>query len=338
MKIVVMATGPFSVPMIRAVSRSSHVIQTLITKPERDRPGKKGAAIAPAKKIAEEFDLPILTPHSANDPDFITQLKSLAPDVLLVCDYGQILSAETLAAARLGGLNLHGSLLPAYRGAAPVQWAIYRGETETGVSVIHMTPKLDAGPIVCHINVTMDPQETAAQLEWRLAELGAPLVLQALEILAAWDGSSPLGIPQDPQRISTARRLRKEDAVVDWNRSAQEIWNQVKAFDPWPGAVTAFTDAKGTPQTLRLVEVNPLKESRTMPPGPVPSQTGVSGASSPKPGTIHITSTQNLFVSTGDGWLELKRVIPANRKEISGAEFVRGYRLKIGDKLVHCQN
>ncbi len=319
MRIIVMATGPFSVPMFKALVLARHDVVALVTRPEKAAAGRRPPA-SPARLTADEFSVPVLTPISANDPEFVQQLSQLHPELLVVCDYGQILSKETLSTTRWGGINLHGSLLPAYRGAAPVQWALYRGETETGVTVIHMNPKLDAGPCLCQVRVAIGPRETAPELEARLAEAGAPLVLQAVEQLQDWDGTSPLGHPQNASRVSTARRLKKEDAQVTWSRSACQIVDQIRAFQPWPGCMTDFLDPKGVRQALRLLKGQVAEEA-------------IELATSPVPGSILPNPENALLVQTGQGILRIDQVIPANRRAITGADFLRGYRLKPGDAL-----
>ena len=163
------------------------------------------------------------------------EFRQLSPDLLVVCDYGEILRPETLATARLGGINLHGSLLPKYRGAAPVQWAILRGETETGNSIIQMTPGLDAGPCLAQQRTPIDPDEDAEQLETRLAAMGAELVLRVIDEL---ESGTAKPIAQDAGLASKAPRLKKEQGAIDWSRPAQEIKNQVRGLRPWPRAFT----------------------------------------------------------------------------------------------------
>ena len=172
------------------------------------------------------------------------QLRELNSDLLVVCDFGQILSSQALSVARLGGINLHGSLLPKYRGAAPVNRAIWNGEEETGVTVLHMTPRLDAGPSLGRKSTAILPDENAGQLEQRLSKLGVDAVAESLTLLQQWDGTSPIGQVQDPGLATNSPRLSKADGRVDWTQSAQRISNQVRALNPWPGTFTAWRRPK----------------------------------------------------------------------------------------------
>ena len=199
--------------------------------------------------VAEEAGLDVFVPESINSPEAHAWLRERSADLFVVCDYGQILSRETLALSRLGGINLHASLLPKYRGAAPINWAIYHGETETGVTVIHMTPQLDAGPSLVQRSTPIAPDETAPQLEARLAQLGVDAVIEAIMLLAA--GTSGAGIVQNQAAATKTPRLKKQDGLIDWSRSAAAIYNQIRAFQPWPKSYTLLR-REGLPE-LRLI-------------------------------------------------------------------------------------
>ena len=176
MRLIMMGTGPFAAPTFRTLYDSPHEMAALATAPMRTHRGKEVAPPSSLRAIAAEHNTPILDPEDANSAESQARLAALRADLLVVCDYGQILAPKTLAVARCGGVNLHASLLPKYRGAAPIQWAIYHGETETGVTIIHMTPQLDAGPCIAQLRVPILPDETAGQLEPRLADAGAELM------------------------------------------------------------------------------------------------------------------------------------------------------------------
>jgi methionyl-tRNA formyltransferase len=320
-RIVVMGTGPFAVPTFHALIASSHQIGALFTQPERVGPGRgKGAAKGaanPMRAAAEQAGIPVHDPPDVNSQAAQRTLRELAPDLLMVCDYGQILSDETLATARLGGVNLHGSLLPRYRGAAPVNWAILEGETETGVTVIHMSRRLDAGPILCGRRTGIGPDEDALQLENRLAELGVSAVREAIERLAAWDGSSPLGEPQDKRHVSRAPRLKKSDGRIDWNQPARRIVDQVRAFKPWPGSFTFVPHPGGNPQRLILDQVRWVA-----PPTDAP------------PGSIVAAGDGCLQVAAGDGArVQIERLQPAGKRVMASDEFLRGHPLRLGQRL-----
>jgi len=308
--LIVMGTGPFGVPMFRRLLESGRPIAALVTQPDRPRHGRSVAPRNPMRELAEQHEIEVFAPESINTPEAHAKLVECNADLLVVCDYGQILSRATLAATRLGGINLHGSLLPKYRGAAPIQWAIYRGETETGVSVLHITPQLDAGPVIVQLRTPIGPAETAAQLEPRLAELGAAAVESALTELEVHEITS--AVVQEPALASKAPRLKKSDGLVDWGRSAAAIFNQVRAFTPWPKSYTFWQPPSGQPLRLILEEVAPL------PPGEAAS-----------PGSI-LTTDKELIVACGEGRLAIPRLQPAGKRVLSTAEFLRGYPVRSG--------
>ncbi len=310
MRIVVMGTGPFAVPLFEALCDSPHDVLALVTQPPRDARGKSLAA--PMREAALARGLPVLDPLSINTAEARAALARFEPDLFVVADYGQILSPETLAIARHGGVNLHGSVLPKYRGAAPIAWALYNGDLETGVTVIHMTPRVDAGPCLCVATTPIDPDENAVELEARLSRLGAPLVCRAVDDLAAGRVAS---LPQDPALATPARRLRKSDARLDWSRSAVQLKNQIRAFEPWP---RNFTHWLRTGEPLRMMI----------------GKTSIADQAAPAPpGTVLTARGDNLIVATGAGGLALHEVQPASKRLLGVAEFLRGYPLQAGDRL-----
>lgn len=320
MRLVMLGTGPFAVPTFHALLAGEHEIAALVTRPARAVHGKQKQPVQPMRAVAEERGLPVFAPESINSPEGQEILRSLAGDLLVVCDYGQILSSATLALARLGGINLHGSLLPRYRGAAPVNWAVYHGDRETGVTVIHMTPLLDGGPILAIRRVAIGDEETTPELEPRLAEIGVSAVMESLELLARGGDTTQLGSPQDKSLVSKAPRLKKEDGLVDWSRTAEQIRNQVRAFKPWPTTYTFFAK-EGEPQRLILDAVSVVSAEQAV------------GVSSGAPGTIVRGDTKHLWVQTGGGLLALDRVQPANKRAMAIAEFLAGHRLPAGERL-----
>jgi methionyl-tRNA formyltransferase len=316
MRLIMLGTGPFAVPMLRALAANrAHQIALVVTRPPTDR--KKTAS--PLQRAGQELALPIWSPGTVNSSDAQAHLRSLGADLLVVCDYGEILRPETLATARLGGINLHGSLLPKFRGAAPVQWAILRGEAETGVSIIQMTPGLDAGPLLAQVRTPIDPDEDADQLEARLAAIGAELVVRVVDDLRA--GTTRL-IPQDASQASKAPRLKKEKGAIDWSRPAQEIKNQVRALRPWPRAYTFLRRAGAEPLRLSIDRVSihplPLGEGRVR--------------EHFSPGTI-LDASSRLLIATGDAPLEILELQPAGKRSMPASDFLRGQRIQPGDRF-----
>ena len=264
---------------------------------------------------ADELGIPVWQPETVNSDEAVSQLAADRPDLLVVCDYGEILKPAALAVARLGGVNLHGSLLPKYRGAAPVQWAVLNGDAETGNTVIQMTPGLDAGPCLGVQRMPIDPDETAGELEVRLAEQGAELVRSVIAALAAGTAEP---VKQDRSQASKASRLQKEDGAIDWSRPAAAIKNQVRALDPWPRAYTHWQRGTGEPLRLIIHRV-----------GLVASATS-AGA---EPGTI-LEAGPRLVISAGTSAVELLAIQPAGKRVMTAGELLRGYPLAIGDQLI----
>jgi methionyl-tRNA formyltransferase len=321
-----MGTGPFAVPMFRAILASPHRVLALVTRPDRPAHRRERAPVNPMRDAARENDLEVFEPESINSPEAGAWLREKSAHLFVVCDYGQILSRQTLALVRLGGINLHASLLPKYRGAAPINWAIYYGESETGVTVIHMTPQLDAGPGLVQRRTPISPAETAPELETRLAELGAGAVLEAIEILAR--GENDAGIPQDPKLASKAPRLKKEDGLVDWSRSAVEIFNQIRALEPWPRTFTFVTTTGGQRLQVSLEKVTPLKVNHLL---PIPQ--ALARKNETQSGTVVDVAKDKLIVKCGSGALAIDALKPAGKRAMTIAQFLCGHALHSCDKL-----
>jgi methionyl-tRNA formyltransferase len=312
MRVIMMGTGPFAVPTFRALVDAPHEVLALFTRPARPLHGKSRAEANPMRELALERGIRVHEPENVNAPHARSVLASYRPDLLLVCDYGQILKPETLEIARLGGINLHGSLLPKYRGAAPVNWALYYGETETGVTVIHMTSGVDAGPAIAQAKTPIGPHETAAELEPRLAELGAPLVVEAIGALEA---GAVQAIEQDAAQATRAPRLKKEFGAADWSRPAAALANQVRALEPWPRTYTFWLRPGGEP--LRVI----LERVRVVP--------GAGGEA----GSVLEAAGDKLVVAAGAGGLAIEAIQPAGKRALSTAEFLRGYPVRPGERF-----
>jgi methionyl-tRNA formyltransferase len=308
MRLIMLGTGPFAVPTLEALAASAHQVVLVVTRPPRGR----DAQASPIERVSQSLGLETWAPDSVNTPASQSRLAALGADLLVVCDYGEILRPATLATTRLGGVNLHGSLLPKYRGAAPVQWAILRGETETGNSVIQMTPGLDAGPCLAQERTPIDPDEDAVALEARLAAMGAKLVMCVVDQLAA--GTARL-VEQNPGEASKAPRLTKEHGAIDWSRSAVEIKNLVRAVRPWPRAHTFWHRAGGVPLRLNIDRVQ------------------LVAAGEPDAAGVVMEASKQLIVATGDGALELLELQPAGKRSMSAGEFLRGHRVSVGDRF-----
>lgn len=323
LKLILMGTGPFAVPTFEALVEAGHEVLLVVTRPAAAVKSRRGPPPAPVREFAAARGLPLESPPSVNTPETIARLQTLDPDLLVVCDFGQILSDAALSVARLGGINLHGSLLPAFRGAAPVQRALLAGEPVTGVSIIHMTPKLDGGPILAASETPIRLDETAGELEHRLARLGVEPTLASVRTLAAWDGHSPIGSPQDPKRVSRAPRLHKEEGKIDWRRTAEQVDWHVRGMSPWPGAFTEVAiEFDKPPLRIAVRQITIIERESLFPSHEYPTTL---------PGML-IDAAQ-FTVATGRGAIRIDRLQAAGRGEVTGAEFLRGYRLQVGTRL-----
>jgi methionyl-tRNA formyltransferase len=309
MRLVMLGTGPFAVPTLRLLAASLHDVVRVVTRPPRGR----RAEPPPMQVAAEELDLPVWQPETVNADDGVAELSALHADLLVVCDYGEILKPPALAAARLGGINLHGSLLPKYRGAAPVQWAILNGDAETGNTVIQMTPGLDAGPCLGVERLAIEPDETAGELEARLSARGGALVLKVVNELAAGTARPQ---SQAKGQATKAPRLEKEHGLVDWSRPAVAIKNQVRALDPWPRAYTHWRRGAGEPLRIILHRVQAVDSP-------------VGGAT---PGTV-VEAGPRLIVAAGEGAVEILDLQPSGKRVMGASEFLRGYPIPLGAVL-----
>lgn len=329
MRVVIMGTGPFALPACRQIMVEGHSIPLVVTRPAAQPLAKKPPP-RPVFEWATQAGLPIFEPASINTEAAIARLAELQADLFFVCDYGQILSRACLSASRLGGINLHGSLLPRHRGAAPVQWALLSGDQQAGVTVIHMTPQLDAGPALAIARTEILPDETAAELEPRLAELGVEATITAIRTLANWDGLSPLGQLQSGELVTKAPRLKKEDGQLDFAKTAEQLERQVRGCQPWPGT---FADLQlSADKQLRML----IRSARGIP-------QRVAALKGAEPGVVRIVSGTEaaqassvdrdwsgawktlLGVATGSGTLLISRLQPAGKREMTVDEFVRGH-------------
>jgi methionyl-tRNA formyltransferase len=320
MRLVMMGTGTFAEPTFDALLASSHAVVGLVTQPDRPVGQERGSTRQVGrgmKQIALDRNIPVLQPESINTPPGVAALQALQADLLVVAAYGQMLSRDVLATAPHGGINVHASLLPKYRGAAPVAWAIYHGEQETGVTIIKMSVALDAGDMLAQEKLTIDTDETAGALEGRLAQLGARLAVRVVDQIAA---GTTHGVKQDKSLATKAPKLTKEHGLIDWSRPAQAVCNQIRAMLPWPTAYTFLHRAGQAPVRLIVCRARPGEPE-------VPMDPLAPGATMSAPGP-------KLWVAAGDrSFVELLELQPAGKKRMTAAEFLRGRSLHPGDHL-----
>jgi methionyl-tRNA formyltransferase len=324
MKLVLMGTGPFAVPSFDALAVRGETILAVVVRPSVQSHQGKSPPESPVRRWAEQRGLPIVSPSSINDPAATQWLRSLQADLMVVCDYGQILSRDALAAVRLGGINLHGSLLPRHRGAAPVQWSILAGDTNAGVSVIHMTPALDSGPVIESISTPIGHEEDAGHLESRLSQLGAAATLRSVDSLR---DESEQSIHQQSERATRAPRLVKQDGELHFGYSAESIDRQIRGLQPWPGAFGNLSLPDGKQVRLIVCKAHPIAIE---PPqnGDNPHEIGslLYGDRLKKiAGSYPHFQLGPLCVQTGQGLLALDIVQPSGKKPMTSEEFLRGY-------------
>ena len=313
-----MGTAPFALPSLNALFEAGFNIASVFTQPDKPRGRGQLLQAPPVKQRASELHLPITQPHSLNAEETQRFVRDLAPDLIVVVAYGKILPAWLLAFPKYGCINVHGSLLPKYRGAAPVHWAIANGEEQTGVCTMLLDEGLDTGPVYLCSETSVGQDETAPQLYERLAAMGGPLIVRTIEGILS---GTLTPNPQDDSRATLAPRLKKEDGFLNWEAPAEEIHNRVRAFNPWPGTVTQFRDT-----TCKILK----------------TAVGVSHAGSSTylldhglaPGSLLI-SKGRLAVICGNGMpLEILSIQPENRKAISGGDFANGVRIQTDEKFV----
>jgi len=321
-RLILMGTGPFAVPAFDALCEAGHEVALVVTRPAVTNRSRKGPPPSPVRDFAARHSFSLFDPESINTPASVARLADERAALLVVCDYGHILSSDALSTAPLGGINLHGSLLPAYRGAAPVQWAVLNGDAFAGVSIIHMTPRLDGGPVLATAKISIEPKDTSGTLEAKLATLGIEPTLASVELLAQWNGVEVIGKPQDKSLVSRAPRLSKPFGQIDWNRSAVEIDRHIRGMQPWPGA---FTDVTISPdrEPLRIaVRTATIELGLVVPPSATPGL---------------LLDDHSLRIATGPaaspGVIRIDRLQPAGRNEVTAEEFIRGHRIRSGAKF-----
>ncbi len=310
MKLLFFGSPVFAVPSLRALHGAGHEVAMIVTQPDRPKGRHRTLVPTAVKEAAGELALPVYQPARASAPDSVEFLASQLADLAVTVAYGEVLAPEVLETTEGGYLNVHASLLPDYRGAAPINWAVIRGETETGVSVIRMAPKLDAGPVLAQRRTPIGPDETAGELSERLAEMGAEAVVEVMGRLAA--GEDVQATPQPARTCFFARKLTKEDGRLDWSLTAEEIHNRIRGLTPGPGA---------------YCELGPLRLALL--------SAGVAAVQHPagEPGAVVGAGEDGILVRTGAGVVCLRRLKPAGGRAMDAGDFLRGHRVSVGDRF-----
>lgn len=308
MRVLFWGTPDFATPPLRALLGEGFDVAAVVTQP--DKPvGRSRSQLqpSPVKLVALEEGLPVLQPEKPRGEEFVAQLRELAPDISVVVAYGHILSKEVIDLPRLGTLNIHASLLPEYRGAAPIQAAIRDGLEWTGVSIMRMEPKLDAGPVILQLGTTVNADETYGELALRLSELGAAALVEALTLI---DVGQAKETPQDDALATYAGKIDRDSARVDWSKDAATVSRLIRAYDPRPGAFSRLGAAEVKLFGARVAE----------------SATG-------SPGEVLAATTEGLLVAAAKGAVQVAQVQPSGKKRMSADEWLRGRGVAVGQRF-----
>ncbi len=308
MRIVFMGTPEFAVPSLESLLRSGDQVVGVVSQPDRPKGRGHQLVAPPVKLVAERAGIPVMQPLKIRTPEFLQALSDWKPELIAVAAYGRILHTPILRLPPMGCVNVHGSLLPKYRGAAPVQWAVINGETETGITTMLMDEGMDTGPMLLQGALPILPDDTAGTLAPRLAELGGRLLVDTIAQLKA---GTLTPTKQDDGRATMAPLLKKEDGLIDWTMSATSLANRVRGLSPWPGAYTFLGDERW----------NVWKA--------IPNARAVTN----KPGTIVTVDKQSILVATGSGLLDIREIQTANSKRMAVAQFLAGHRVTTGVQL-----
>jgi len=315
LKIIFIGTAEFGVPVLEKLLDNKENIVEVITQP--DRPQGRGRKILPTpiKKIALDKGVEVFQPENINDEKSIKKIIKFNPDIILVVAYGQILSKDILDIPRIGCINIHASLLPKYRGAAPINWAIINGEKETGITFIFMSEKVDAGDIIYQRKITILPDETYGELRERLSKLSGEVINEFLEEIKK---GKIKRIPQDNRLVTYAKKMSKQDGEITWNDKGEILYNLIRGTTPYPGAFTSYKGKK-----LKITRARFLED--------YPADLEVSSSI---PGSVVKIEKDSLLISTGDkGIIKILKLIPAGSKEMTANQFVNGYKIKPGEEL-----
>jgi len=314
-KIIFMGTADFGGLVLEKLADSRENKILVITQPDRPRGRGRKILPTPIKKIALDKGLEVFQPENINDEEYIKRIKEFNPDIILVVAYGQILSGHILNIPKMGCINIHGSLLPKYRGAAPINRAIINGEKETGITFMFMKEKVDAGEIIFQEKIDILPDETCGELYSRLSALSASSLPKLLEKI---ESGRIEKILQDNKLVTFARKMKKEDGKIDWSDKGEKVYDLIRGTIPYPGAFTYYNSRK-----LKITRARFLDDYQDE-----------TETSSPKPGRVVKAKKDGIFISTGDkGIIKILKLIPAGSKELTAGQFVNGYQIKAGDVL-----
>lgn len=311
MKIIYMGTPDFAVAPLEAILKAGHEVTAVVTQPDRQKGRGREVQYSPVKECALSYGIPVLQPLKIKEEDAVEELRKYPADIFVVAAFGQLLSEEILNMPRFGCINIHASLLPAYRGAAPIQWCVINGEEKTGVTIMQMAKGMDTGDILLQKEVVLDEKETGGSLFDRLMETGAELIVEVLPKIEAGELTP---VVQKEELATYAGKITKDMGNIDFAKSAVTIERLIRGLNPWP---SAFTHYKG--KILKIWEADVVSEC--------------ANAENPVPGTVIAMDKESFTLATGEGALRIRSLQPEGKKRMSCAEFMRGYEVKVGEAL-----
>ena len=310
MRVIFMGTPDFAVGTLQALLQSEHEVVAVVTQPDKPKGRGKAMQFTPVKEVAAEAGIPVLQPKKVREEAVVEELRSYHPDVIVVVAFGQLIPKSILEMPKYGCVNVHASLLPKYRGAAPIQWAVIDGEEKSGVTTMQMDEGLDTGDMLLTEEVTLDPEETGGSLFDKLSQVGAQLLLKTLDAL-----ENAAVTPQKQPAESTtvyAAMLNKKMGEIDWSQSAVQIERLVRGLNPWP---SAYTHLAGKTLKIWKAAVRPSREQKK------------------EPGSVILEDKKHFGIQTGDGVLEILELQLEGKKRMTADAFLRGYQLENGTKL-----
>lgn len=325
MRILFMGTPDFAVPCLEALVKNGRDVVGVVTQPDRPKGRGRQLAPSPVKVKAIQYGIPVYQPEKIKTPEFVSRLKEIRPDLIVVVAFGQLLSPEILDLPPYGCVNVHASLLPRYRGAAPIHWAVINGEQETGVTTMYMDRGLDTGDMILRQVIPIEEDDTVGSVHDKLAEAGAGLLVKTIDEIE--QGRAPR-IPQDHNAATYAGMLKREHERIDWNREARDLRNLIRGMNPWPGAYTTLGD-----KVLKVWKAEVF--TGCLGSGGETAAQGTCGAAVPgETGKVlEIIPGQGMVVQTGKGRLLLKEVQLQGSRKMTVEEFLRGHPLKPGTRL-----
>ncbi len=312
MRIIFMGTPEFAVPVLESLINSRHEVVAAVTQPDRPKGRGKNMQFSPVKECALAHNIPVMQPVNVSVPEVIDELRAYEPELIVVVAFGQFVTKKIREMPKYGCINVHASLLPKYRGAGPIQWAVINGEKESGVTTMYMCREIDKGDMLLKDTVTLDPKETGDSLHDKLSMMGGPLLLKTIDQL---ENGSAVRIPQCEEESTYAPKLEKTMGNIDWTMDADRIERLVRGLNSWPGT---FTKIHG--KTVKIWDCDVVRQ-----------ETLTENQAAAKPGTVIVSEKDQLIVKAGNGALSLRMLQPEGKKNMTVDAYLRGYPIAQGE-------